>query len=56
MNETKCIVYVPFHPIVGFDWPALTMDYDDTNEKELCEGYDWYEIIVDGDLKKKCDT
>ena len=56
MNETKCIIYVPFHPTEGFDWPALTMDYDDTNEKELCKGYDWYEILIDGDLKKKCDT
>ena len=55
MNETKCIVYVPFHSIEGFDWPALTTYYEDTDNL-LCDGYDWYEIIVDGDLKKKCNT
>lgn len=53
MNETKIIVYVPFHPELGYEWGRLTTNFQETKFIAfLSPEWKWYQIIVDGDKKE----
>lgn len=46
-NENKCIVYVPYHPELGYVWPRLTMIFSHTTTP-MTKDWVWRKFVIDG--------